>query len=564
MNTSKMSLSQLAIRDFALIRSLDLEFNSGLNILTGETGAGKSILFDALGLVLGNRADLSTIRNESMQAEVTASFEIGQNKDAEQWLQDNELLADQTDCLLRRIIYREKTSKAWINGRPVTITMLKQLGNTLIDIHGQHEHQSLLKRDAQQLILDDFANNHRQLSELQSVYQQWLETDQRYHALKSSADDAQTRVDYLSYQASELKEADISDNEVNDIDIEHKRLAHSSELMNGLQLLIDQLYESETQSVTQTLGQQLQLLELLKEFEPGLNDVIELLTSTQTQIIEATSSCRQLLDRLELDPERLIYIEDRLATITDLARKHKVDPEYLPTLLSDLVNELDELNNSEHHLEELAQQSQQLEQQYLELSKQLHQLRVSAAQQISVQVTAQLEALSLSGSKFNIVVEYDQQLRRGLYGQDKIDFVISTNPGQPLKSLNKVASGGELSRISLAIQTIIAETTRVPTLVFDEVDVGIGGGVAEVVGQKLSVLAGSHQIFCITHLAQVAAQGDHHYRVLKAHDLLNSEISIDLLNESQRVEEVARMLGGIDVTDRSREHAKEMLDMTGT
>ena len=559
-----MSLSLLSVRDFALIRSLDLEFDAGLNILTGETGAGKSILIGALGLVLGNRADLSTIRTNSQQAEVTANFDLSNNPDAQQWLANNELSADEKECLLRRIIYREKTSKAWVNGRPVTITMLKQLGNTLIDIHGQHEHQSLLKRDAQLQILDDYATSHSQLAQLQSVYQQWVETTQRYQTLKNSADDAQSRIDYLSYQAKELKEADITNDEIRDIEAEHKRLAHGHELMNGLQSLVDALYESDDNSVTQTLGKQLRQIEPLQEFEPHIKGVVELLSTAENQLTEAANTCRNLLDRLDLDPERLQFIENRLGTITDLARKHKLEPEQLPGLLLDLTRELDELNNSEHHLEDLEQQSQQLSIQYDQLAKELHQLRTSAATEISRQVTAQLEALSLAGSELSIDVVYDPEQHRGPRGQDKVNFLVTTNPGQPLKPLNKVASGGELSRISLAIQTITAGTTRVPTLVFDEVDVGIGGGVAEVVGHKLASLATSHQIFCITHLAQVASQGDHHYRVVKNQDLLNSEIAIGLLDEDERIEEVARMLGGIDITDRSREHAKEMLDMTGT
>lgn len=555
-----MSLASLYVRDFAIVRKIDLGLDQALTVVTGETGAGKSIMIDALDLVLGARGDSSAIRHGADSAEVLAAFDLRPGDDAAQWLSDHEL-DDEGGCVLRRIIYIEKPTKAFINDRPVTVQTLRELGDLLVDIHGQHEHQSLLKKDAQRRILDDYAGQTAQVEDLARKYEEYQSLTQRLDSLSHEAGDRESQLDLCRYQLKELDDLDLKENEYLELEQEHDRLAHANELLEGMRFAVEALYDADDTAVTHVLSQAEHRIESLADYEPKLSEVLSMLGNARVEIEEAASQLHHLLDRTELDPQRLQWLQERIGTVVDLARKHHCEPEELIAVTEQLRQRVADLEDADMNLEALQKKIDQARAEYDTLAAAVSEKRQAAGRAFGEAVTGHMQQLGMEGGSFDveITVEPGEPTR---FGYDRVAFNVAANPGMPARPLSKVASGGELSRISLAIQVVIAQTGRVPTLVFDEVDVGVGGRVAEIVGHLLRTLGDSRQVLCITHLPQVAAQGHHHLHVAKG-DGQPVQVEINRLDQEQRVNEIGRMLGGIEITDQTLAHARDMLARAG-
>lgn len=552
-----MSLSSLFVRDFAIVRRLDLELSGGLTVLTGETGAGKSILVDALALALGARAETESIREGADSAEVIAQFDIDPDSDAASWLKQREL-SDDHSCITRRIVYRDKPSRGFVNDRSVTIQMLNEFGNLLVDIHGQHEHQSLLRRDAQRQIVDDYAGLQPEIRKLNRLYDEYKDLLARHSDLSKRSSDQRGHLDLIRYQVDELSKLDLGDDEYSILEQEHRRLAHATDLVNGMQNVVYTLYEDDEGAISTKLAACIQKLEALIEFEPELSDIRTLLSDAQVQVEEASVQLRQRLTAVEVDPQRFNWIEQRMRSILDLARKHQCGPEDLPEVLRTLAAELSTAEDTDSNLEQLHQKLTATEQQYHVLAEKISLRRRKVGLRLSKDITTQMQELGMRGGQFEANIDGSKS-DPTRFGYDSIDFLVSAGRGQPIRPLAKVASGGELSRISLAIQVVTAAIGRISCLIFDEVDVGIGGGVAEIVGRKLRSLGKSQQVLCVTHLPQVAAQGNQHLQIYKDKDI-GVFVNVTHLDSKSRVNEIARMLGGIEITRQSREHAKELLD----
>lgn len=550
-------LTHIHIRNFAIIESLDLELDPGMTVLTGETGAGKSILIDAIGLVLGDRADSSTVKHGCDKAEITLSIDVSQTATAEQWLQEQALDND-GECILRRVISANGKSRAWINGSPSNLSQLKQLGEQVVDIHGQHEHQSLMKKDMQRQLLDEFAGNQPLLEQTHKAWQHWHELNERYQLLQTQSSEHLARLDLLRFQVDELTQLDLQENEVKTLDDEHSRLANADQLLQAAGATQQQLYEDE-QSLYSALGGITQTLEQQLALDSRLEEPLELLHSAQIQLQEAAEQLRHYLDALDVDPQRLQQLENRMAAIQDMARKHRIDAAELLEKRLELEQELARLDSDEYNLETLEGKLQTAAEHYQAVATKLHQQRNKAAKKLATGVTEAMQQLSMKGGTFAIQVKADSE-KFSATGMDDILFEVSANPGQPLKPLIKVASGGELSRISLAIQMIAAQKVTLPALIFDEVDTGIGGGTAEIVGQQLRKLGEGRQVLCVTHLPQVAAQAHNHYKVTKIKTATDTQTGIIPLSPTERVEEVARMMGGIEITESTLALAQEMIE----
>ncbi|MGM0680081.1 MAG: DNA repair protein RecN [Pseudomonadota bacterium] len=551
-------LTHIHIWNFAIVEKLDLAMDNGLTVFTGETGAGKSILLDALSLALGDRADSAVIRHGADKAEISVTFSTTDAPQAETWLAEREL-ASENECIIRRTISSNGPSKAFINGKPSPIQSLRELGEMLVDLHGQHEHQSLLKRDIQRQLLDDYAGHQTLLQQLREVYQRWQQHKNELDNLRQASSERDARLDLLRFQVNELDTLALDENEPSELEQEHKRLANASQLLETSERVSQLLQDNDETNASQLLSQCSSELQQLAETDSRLKPVAELLDSALIQVREAGSELRHYLDALELDPGRLSWVEQRLSDIHALARKHHVAVEELPGVLPQLQQQLESLEHADVQLGQLQQALDEAENDYRQLAKQLSEGRHKAATRLAEQVTQNMQTLGMEGGRFDVQLEAREE-SFSPNGLERVEFVVSANPGQPLRPLSRVASGGELSRISLAIQVITARDTRIPTLIFDEVDVGIGGRVAEIVGLQLRELASHRQVLCVTHLPQVAALGQHHFQVSKraASDVTISEI-VELKPE-QRVDEIARMLGGIEITDQTLSHAKEMID----
>lgn len=550
-------LTHLFIRDFAIVTQMELSLKNGLTVMTGETGAGKSILIDALALALGERADTGVVRHGCEQAEIIASFDLDSDLDAAVWLEQHDLFSD-NECLLRRVVGTEK-SKAFINGRPVPIQMLRELGEHLVDVHGQHEHQSLLKRDAQRQLLDDYAGHNDLLVRISGHYLAISDLESRIKALRQQSTDRESRIELLTHEITELEALGLEDNELVELEQEHSKLAHGANLLEGTRNATEILYDNEDHSLSQGLAKTVAILESLSEHDNKLTETVTILQEANIQMDEAASQLHQYIDALELDPKRLQSVEDRLASIQDLARKHQVRPEQLPERLQQLRQQLADIEDADNSLAELDQQLEKESQQYRQLAEKITKKRASSAKNLGDQVSKQMQDLGMPGGAFIIELLPLPEDEISRYGLERIEFLVSANPGQPAKPLNKVASGGELSRISLALQVVIAGIGRIPTLIFDEVDVGIGGKVAEIVGHRLHDLSQSRQVMCITHLAQVAAQGDNHLQVSKQTRGKETNTAVQPLPSEERIKEIARMIGGVEISQQTLAHAQDML-----
>ncbi len=550
-------LRQLVINDLAVIDSLNLDFKSGMTVLTGETGAGKSILLDALGLILGNRADMNLIRGGKDKTDITAIFSIINNSKINDRLDEMEIESDD-ELFIRRTISKDGRSRAYLNNTPVPVQSLREIGENLIDIHGQHAHQSLSRPIVQRELLDQFGQYDSLLKDIVHTYQEWRQVNQQLDNFNTEGDDFKARLTLLKYQIDELEQLDIGDSEYAELSEEQKRQSHSQRLLDSCKKILTDLSESESAINDRLSHHQREIIEL-STIDTSLENINKLLDGATIQLDEASHELNSYVDRFDINEEQMSFIENRLDQLHDLARKHKVKPESLPEHLSLLTTQLNQLEGGQEQHELLQQQKVDLMNQYFKLAEQLSHERSSAAEKISESVTGKMHELGIGG-KFNIDIEKIEDDTPHQHGMDKIAFLVSTNPGQPLRPLTKVASGGELSRLSLAIQIIGSKDNGVPTMIFDEVDAGISGGIAEIVGKMLHSLAEKRQILCVTHLAQVASCGHHHLRVNKTSKTNETFTQVIHLNPQQRIDEVARLLAGMEVTDESRANAAQMLE----
>lgn len=551
-------LVHLSIRNYAIVEHLDLELTSGMSVITGETGAGKSIMLDALGLALGDRADSSVVRPGADRADILASFDLQRIPDARAWLLERDFDTD-GPCILRRVITAEGRSRAYINGTPCPQGDLRALGGLLIDIHSQHEHQSLLKLETHRRLLDEFAGCTELARQVQLAAQRWRQTRQTLERLGASSDEQRARQQLLSYQLEELDQLALADGEVERLEREQRSLANASQLLGACSQAVDLCSENEAGNALAALGASLQRLATFAEQPAAVREAVDLLASAQIQIEEAVGALSRFVDHFEADPARLQAIEERLDSIYSLARKHRVQPDELTGLQQRLQVELASLDADDAASERLAEELAAYARHYAERARELSAARQAACNELAGAVEHEIQRLGMPGGRFSVQLRPLADEDPQPHGLEQVEFQVSANPGQPLRSLGKVASGGELSRISLAIQVITAQTSHIPTLVFDEVDVGIGGPTAEVVGQLLRRLGDRGQVLTVTHLPQVAAQGHHHLFVHKVHGSSETRTAVARLEGMPRVEEIARMLGGVELTEQSLAHARQMV-----
>ncbi len=551
-------LIHLSVHNYAIVEHLDLELKRGMSVISGETGAGKSIMLDALGLTLGDRADSSVVRIGADKADILASFDLDDIPDARAWLAERDL-DNEGPCILRRVITAEGRSRGYINGTPCPQGDLKALGELLIDIHSQHEHQSLLKLDTHRRLLDEYGGSQDLARQVQLAAQRWRQTRQTLERLSNTSDEQRARHQLLSYQLEELETLALGENELEQLEHEHKNLANAEHLLGACRQVIDLCSESDAGNVLSALTSSLQRLTGFQNQPGALGEAVNLLSSAQIQVEEAVGELNRFLDHFDSDPQRQQALEERLDSIYTLARKHRVQPQELPALQQSLFEELEGLNADDDALEQLGEELAAYAHHYQEKAEALSGARQQAAESLAVAVETEIQRLGMPGGKFSVVLKPTTAGDLMPHGLEQVEFLVSANPGQPLRPLAKVASGGELSRISLAIQVITAQTSRTPTLVFDEVDVGIGGPTAEVVGQLLRRLGERGQVLTVTHLPQVAAQGHHHLFVHKARGRDETHTAVAALDGSERVEEIARMLGGVDLTEQALAHARQMI-----
>jgi DNA repair protein RecN (Recombination protein N) len=543
-------LTHLYIKNFTIIDTVALELTEGLTVLTGETGAGKSIMLDALQIVLGDRAESRHIKIGETRCEVTATFAIENNAPAQTWLKAQEM-DEGKECIIRRVLTQDGRSRTTINMRPCTLQTVRELGSVLVHIHGQNQHQQLLKNAYQCEILDGYAQNAVLCDAIEKTYAQWKKVVEELHALRAT--DTAQQADFLAFQLRELSELALQENELSTLTEAHQQLAHAEQWMAENQQALDILADHEEHNVLQYLYK----TESLLQHAPATT---ELLQQARIQTEEAISQIRHALKKLEADPTRMQAIEQRLASIHTLARKHRVAPEQLYALQQDLHAQHQALDQKAERIPALEEKIGQLETEYRQHAAQLTQRRHVAAKKLGEKVTAHLHTLGMPQGRIEIQLIPRDTEQLHMQGQEQIAFLVTAQPDQPCYPLHKVASGGELSRIALAIQVVTSTETILPTLIFDEVDVGIGGGVAEIVGKQLKHLGQHAQILCITHLPQVAAQGQQHLHVQKNIQAGKTTTGIRLLSQAEKIQEIARMLGGLTITEKTLAHAQEMLE----
>ena len=551
-------LKVLHIRDFAVIEELEIQFERGLTVFTGETGAGKSIIVDALGQVLGDRADSTFIRSHCDNTEITAIFEISRIGSIKPLLEEQDIRY-QDELMLRRVINRDGRSRAYANGSPVTLQFLQSLAAELVDIHGQHANQSLLKRPVQRQLLDEFGQYPDLLNSVRQHYRDWSDANHELEKLTGNHQDRDAHKSLLQYQVQELDALNPISQEIAQLDEEHSRLNNAGRLLEASRNALLQLSENESSILNQLNHIENEMNGVLR-FDNKIKTITGLLETAVIQINEATSELQHYLENIDLDPEHMQQVEQRISAIHEIARKHKLKPEQLEEHLENLKSELQALDNSEQQIRKIIAVRDKALAHYQQAANELSKHRLTAAKKLSAELTEKIRQLGMPGGKVDIqVTDEDEDPKPD--GMNRVEFMVAINPGQAFQPLNKVASGGELSRISLAIQVIASRDKGIPTLIFDEVDSGIGGAVAEIVGKLMRDLAGKRQIFCVTHLAQVAAQGNHHVQVNKSTHADTTLTQVIHLTADARVEEIARMLGGMKITGQSRAHAREMLKL---
>lgn len=551
-------LTHLHIQNFTLVDQLDIELNDGLTTITGETGAGKSIMLGALGLTLGERTDASKVRAGCERADIHASFDISALKFAQKWLRDNDL-GEGSECILRRVITSEGRSRAYINGQTVTLAQLKSFAERLIDIHSQHEHQSLLDASTHRRLLDEFAKAEDLAQAVKDACNVWQQTADRLEQARSQGEEMNARFQLLHYQVEELDQLNLEVGELEALEHEQSLLAHAEKTQENCQHIVD-IFSSEGVGIKDRLSQAMRLFQDLPAVPHELKEVQNLLQTAAISIDEAQSDLDRFLDSQEQDPNRLFEVEQRLNKIYEIARKHRVNPEHIADLHHQLATELSQLSSGDELLETLEKTLHRQRASYDELALSLSDRRQKAAKKLASAVNKKLASLAMEHACFAIELNpLDGKPTR--HGNEKVEYLIATAPNQPPQALQKVASGGELSRISLAIQVVTAQTSTIPTLVFDEVDVGIGGTTGDVVGDMLRELGEKGQIFCVTHLAQVASKAHHHLRIEKHISKKEAKSSVTVLDSDEKIIEIARMMGGEVDSKQSLDHARQMLTM---
>ncbi|OCG57631.1 DNA repair protein RecN [Gilliamella sp. Nev5-1] len=550
-------ITQLTINNFAIVDQLLVDFTSGMTAITGETGAGKSIAIDALGLCLGNRSDASSIRYGADRVDISASFVLDDTPAAFAWLSENQL-DEGNECILRRVINQDGRSKAFINGRAVPISQLKDVGQMLIQIHGQHEHQRLLRSDYQQLLLNHYMNEPTLLTQMYQAYKQWKDAVRTYQQYEASRQERDAHMQLLQYQLKELNEFSPIEGEYQQIDEEYKRLSNSEQLINLSQQSVMLLDEADDYNVNNLLSSVKNSVQELAELDSCLNSVYNLLEEASIQIKEASDELRHYSERLELDPARAMQLEQRISKQIALARKHHVSPETLPELHQNLLAEFKQINQQDEQSEQLKADIKKYHQIAIEIAAKLHQKRLTISKTLAKNVTATMHELSMPNGQLSIDIAFNEN-RLNSDGADQVTFLVSTNAGQNPQPLVKVASGGELSRIALAIQVLTAKKMDTPALIFDEIDVGISGPTAAKVGQLLRELGQSTQVITVTHLPQVAGHANQHYFVSKQTNGKKTSTDMQKLDNNGRLNELARLLGGDKITDATLANAKELL-----
>ncbi|CAH1387398.1 DNA repair protein RecN [Candidatus Nitrotoga sp. M5] len=550
-------LKFLSICNFVIVDSLELDFSSGFTALTGETGAGKSILIDALSLALGGRGDAGMVRSGCERAEIGAEFDIVDLPDLQSWLFEQELVGDSNVCLLRRILEANGRSRGFINGHSATLQQMRDAGGYLLDIHGQHAHQSLLRPDAQRNLLDGYAGLISEVEELAGLFHEWHSLLHRRRKLEQNAEAVASERELLLFQRHELEMLNFSVQAWMELQADYARLSHATDLLETAQFGVEILSEADTACLTQLNALTTRLRDGI-EFDGSLQDALNMVESAQNDLQEAVYALRHYSQKIDADPQSLSEQEQRMTAVVDASRKYRVLPEQLPETLQCIVARLDDLG-SNADLATLAQQEAAAREQYLSAAKKLSAERQKAADKLSREITTAMQTLAMQGGSFAVMLK--PLAEGGVKGLEVIEFQVAINPGSPLRNLAKVVSGGELSRISLAIQVAVSLSATVPTLIFDEVDSGIGGRVAEIIGALLKRLGQRHQVMCVTHLPQVAAMADAQLQVNKSIRNGASVSTISTLNHAERVEEIARMLGGVIITDTTRKHAAEMLEV---
>ena len=548
------------ISNYTLVESLEIEFAQGTTAITGETGAGKSLVLDALGMALGDRADTDTIRHGKERAEVTATFDINTIDAAKAWLDANDFNSDD-NCILRRIYTREGRSRGYINGQPSTMSQLQELGDMLTDIHSQHEHQSLLRKETHCRLLDEYAKAEDLASKVASEYSAWHKVHLDLTNLLQRSDELDNRKDLLRFQVNELQQIDLTAKHLEQLELEQKTLANAEQIVQDSHNLLAICEQAEEFNLRDSLNKALSILANIEYKPDALKITEELLQGGLIQIEEAINEISHHIDRFEADPQRLQTVEEQLSAVFQLSRKHRVNPDQLEITLQTLEAELKNLIGGSENINAMEEKLADLAKSYEKSAKQLSSKRKSASKTMAKEINRQLQKLSMEGAELLVQLS---PISHGEYrssGLEEVDFLLATNPGQPHKMLAKIASGGELSRVSLAIQVVAANHSKIPTLVFDEVDVGIGGSTADIVGQLIKQLGERGQVISVTHQPQVAAHAHHHYRASKVIEDNSAESLMVPLNQQQRVEELARMLGGAKVTKQTLSHASELLSL---
>ena len=549
-------LQNLSIRNIAIADNIDIDWQTGMTSISGETGAGKSILLNSLSLALGDRADSNVVRYGEKRAEVVAAFDISRIEAAKQWLSERDL-DDGHECLLRRTVSNEGRSRAFINGQPVPLAELKVLGEHLIDIHSQHAHQSLLRHETHLKLLDEYAGHEKYLQQVKDAWISWQGLDRKLNALSQTNDEREARRQLLEYQCQELEALELQQDEVELLETEFRRIQQSESLLVQSHSAREALADESGDNATQAIKMALHRLQKIDDKSDPLTSAITLLDSAVIQLEECASDLDAYIDSISVDDERSHYLEARLDEIHTLSRKHHISSEQLYDFSQELQAEYAQLNESQGSLEELTSEVAARKKIYDKVAKQLSEKRKVTATVFAKEVIEKLNQLAMPGAQFKVV--FLPQTKANTSGIDTVEYQISLNPGQPAQPLAKVASGGELSRVSLAIQVICAEHSTIPTLVFDEVDVGISGATAEIVGHMLRQVGTRGQVICVTHLPQVAALGHNHCIVEKQRNADSTTSTIKRLTPEHRIDEIARMLGGIDITAQTRAHAEEML-----
>ena len=554
-------LESLYVKDFAIVGEAEIAFGPGMTVVTGETGAGKSLLVDALLLLAGARAEAAMVRHGCERAELAATFDLSAHADLRDWLIAEDLDEDGA-CQLRRVIRSEGSSRAWINGRPVTLTQLKTLAAGLIEIHGQHEHQALLDRSQQLALLDAFGEHATEAGEVARLARAWRDIGARIREL-SRGTDHDERIEWLSHQVDELERHALDIDALATLEEQHRRLANSGQLLQGCAALADRLDGDSEFALLRLLARAQSEIAHLSQLDERLAPIGELVETARIQLAEVGDTLARYQSALDLDPERLAETETQLGKLHELARKHRVRMPELKAHTDGLREELDSLRGAGVSIAALRDEQQRLATRHAQAANALSAKRKATANTLGESVSALMGELGMRGGRFEVALESQAGDEPDPQGNERCEFLVSANPGQPPRALRKVASGGELSRISLAIEVAALGSDTIGTMVFDEVDSGIGGAVAEVVGQKLRALGERCQVLCVTHLPQVAAQGHRHLSVSKSSDGASTETRIESLDGTARREEVARMFGGIEITRETLAHAKQMLGKAG-